>query len=517
MRPISLYAPPTVDLEATVGALAAGLELEAQEARTSRVRFFDSFDWRLHRAGYALARQDGAWRLEHLDDRTVVTVAPARAGPWPRFAGDFDATTELGTRLRKLLKMRALVHLLTLSARESRWALRNRDGKIVLRLQTRVLRPEKPPADIVLTWLDILPLRGYEEQAARAHQAAEKAGLTPARTRLLDTLLEAVGLHPRSYSSKFRADIAPDLSAREAFAEIGRTLMRTLRQNETGLRADIDTEFLHDFRVAVRRQRSALGHFRGVVDAEAVTPFAEGFARLGRLTGTLRDLDVDLLERDRKLALLPASLRPGLEARYVRVASRREAELARVRRALAAPAYHQLVQDWLALLDDLPPGPLADLPVHELARRRLRKRHRRVLRDGAAIVPAAPDRQLHRLRIQCKKLRYLLEFMATVFPAGEVEALVKHLKGLQDNLGEFNDLCVQSDDLHDALENPGGRGRARLREAAALGGLLTALAARREVVRAEFAASFAAFAADGVTARFERLQADRPGGRKART
>ena len=162
MRRISLYAPPTVDLDATIDALATGLDLEAQEARTSRVRFFDSFDWRLHRADLALARQDGAWRLEHLDDRTIATAAPARAGPWPRFAADFDTTTELGTRLRKLLKMRALVHLLTLSARESRWALRNRDGKIVLRLQTSVITPEKPPADIVLTWLDIIPLPGYE-------------------------------------------------------------------------------------------------------------------------------------------------------------------------------------------------------------------------------------------------------------------------------------------------------------------------------------------------------------------
>ncbi len=110
-----------------------------------------------------------------------------------------------------------------------------------------------------------------------------------------------------------------------------------------------------------------------------------------------------------------------------------------------------------------------------------------MLRDGRAITSA---QALHRLRIQCKKLRYLLEFMAGLVPDDPWPW--SHLKGLQDNLGEFNDLSVQRADTCAALDpdppqqGPAGRG-------AALGGLLAALAARHGQVRAEFAAAFAAF------------------------
>ena len=53
---------------------------------------------------------------------------------------------------------------------------------------------------------------------------------------------------------------------------IGRTRsLQTLRINEDGVRKDLDSEFLHDFRVAVRRTRSALSQIKGVFPA-AVPP-----------------------------------------------------------------------------------------------------------------------------------------------------------------------------------------------------------------------------------------------------
>ncbi len=342
-------------------------------------------------------------------------------------------------------------------------------------------------------------------RARIADEAATRLGLAPLAAPLLDELLVAVGLEPRGYSSKFRVDMAPTLSAIEAFAVVGRTLLRTIRQNESGLRADIDTEFLHDFRVAIRRQRSAFNHFRGVVDAAALAPFADRLADLGRRTGPLRDLDVYLLDRERYRSLIPEELRDGLEPRFERLAVVRGHELAQLRRTLGSADYRDLMDRWAEFLADPPPGELASTSILDLARKRLRKRHARVLRDGRAIGPGSPDEALHRLRIQCKKLRYLMEFTASVFPAGEVDDLISHLKGLQDNLGEFNDLSVQHVWLHEALAAIGGRSRRAHREAAAIGGLITALDAQQARVRAEFAAAFAAFAARDVRRRFAAL------------
>ena len=46
--------------------------------------------------------------------------------------------------------------------------------------------------------------------------------------------------------------------------QIHLALLGILVANEPGLRANLDTEFLHDFRVAVRRTRSLLGQIRHV-------------------------------------------------------------------------------------------------------------------------------------------------------------------------------------------------------------------------------------------------------------
>lgn len=506
----AFLVPPPHDLAEVVADLAAGLELSAPTARQGRVRYFDTFDWRLHVAECTLRRRDGAWELVSLADGRVLADEPARPGPWPRFARDFAPEGAVGQRLGELMTMRALVHLLTLDCHRQHWDVRNADAKIVLRLVGHTCRPEKPPRDTPLCWLEVEELRGYQKHARDAAGRAAELDLPPAPGFHLDLMLDTVGLHPRSYSSRFQADLDPPMASREAFQVIGRTLLRAMRQNEAGLRADLDTEFLHDFRVAIRRQRSAFGLFGAAVDATALEPFRQAFRQLGRLTGPLRDLDAELLDRDHRLTLLPADLHAGLAPRFARLAERRVQELDRLRRALAGPDYRGLVAHWEAFLADPPAGPLADLPLLDLARRRLRQRHRRALNDGRAITPDSPDQDLHRLRIQCKKLRYLLEFTRTVFPPRDVAWLIRHLKKLQDNLGEFNDLSIQRAELADALADPAARGKARVAEAASLGGLLTALAARHHAVRAEFATAFASFDTPKVRARFKALQQDPP-------
>ena len=87
-----------------------------------------------------------------------------------------------------------------------------------------------------------------------------------------------------------------------------------------------------------------------------------------------------------------------------------------------------------------------------------------------------------------------------------------HLKGLQDNLGEFNDLSVQQAMLQAALDDRPARRKSALQEAASLGGLVAALNARQQQVRGEFSAAFAAFTRPRVTRRFARLASNEENG-----
>jgi CHAD domain-containing protein len=50
---------------------------------------------------------------------------------------------------------------------------------------------------------------------------------------------------------------------------------------------------------------------------------------------------------------------------------------------------------------------------------------------------------LHQVRIDGKKLRYLLELFRSVYPAVELGPVISDLKNLQDCLGALNDASVE--------------------------------------------------------------------------
>ena len=62
---------------------------------------------------------------------------------------------------------------------------------------------------------------------------------------------------------------------------------------------------------------------------------------------------------------------------------------------------------------------------------------------GAGIGIKPPATLLHRLRIDGKKLRYLLEFYSDLYPRSTITRFIRELKQLQEILGDFNDTEVQ--------------------------------------------------------------------------
>jgi CHAD domain len=99
------------------------------------------------------------------------------------------------------------------------------------------------------------------------------------------------------------------------------------------------------------------------------------------------------------------------------------------------------------------------LPVRGLdPERRLRANARRILAvrigeiwayDGVVMDPANV-RELHDMRIACKRLRYLLEIFACAFTT-DLDPFLDEVKGLQDLLGEIHDRDVQVPMLEDHL------------------------------------------------------------------
>ena len=71
------------------------------------------------------------------------------------------------------------------------------------------------------------------------------------------------------------------------------------REQLPGVQRDIDTEFVHQARVATRRMRSALRLFRDAVPQSTGACLAGELQWLGGLFGAVRDLDVFLLNLSR--------------------------------------------------------------------------------------------------------------------------------------------------------------------------------------------------------------------------
>ena len=117
-----------------------------------------------------------------------------------------------------------------------------------------------------------------------------------------------------------------------------------------------------------------------------------------------------------------------------------------------------------------------------------------MVKMGRAIDEDSPHDALHDLRKKGKELRYLLEFFASIYPAGIVKPMVATLKGLQDVLGRFQDREVQADALRalgDDIAALDGGAAALM----AMGVLVQRLAEEQDQARAQFAERFAQFAA----------------------
>jgi len=466
----------------------------------------DSFDWRFYAKGLLVRKAGGELVLENLAGGRVLNRVAWDGGDGPVFA-DRIAESGFAVRARRVLAVRALLPLGTVSRRWRRWDLLNGDEKTVVRLVHESYALDgggDEPARC-----RVVPLKGYGKAARRLAGALRDLGLVEEAEHPVVSALRGAGLEPGGYSSRVAVDLPPELATAEAVQLILARLVGVMRANLPGIRDDVDTEFLHDFRVAVRRARSLLAQLKDVFDAEPTARLRNDLKAVGAVTSPLRDLDVYLLREKDYVALVPPFLKPGVAQLFRNLKRRRKRAYGKLVAALDDPSFaaalaglDRFAQSTLGPADE---GGAGRVPVLDAARAAIRRRYRKIIRHGGRIGPDTPDAALHALRLECKKLRYLLEFFAPLFPAKDMARLIAQLKRLQDHLGELNDLNVQQSFLLDQLlERGDDEGPAPL-TSGATGGLITQLEAARREVRGEFLEVFAAFGSSANRKRFRKL------------
>ncbi len=488
------------DPESLIAHVAQSFKVAVTHIPERRQLYLDSFDWGLFSNGLALrweSSQLGAvLSLARLGGETVASVSQARP---PSFCSDLEPSP-LSKRIENAVGVRRLLHRLTLNY--SGWEVRILDERekvtaILLLLEGRVratFRNKKSRA--LPQWVRVLPVRGFEAVHRELTDLVGDLSGEPVRAPFFEAALYVSGETPLDYSSKLNFQLEPAMPAAAALRLLFLQLLGTMRINEAGVCSELDPEFLHDFRVSVRRTRALLSRSKEHLDPQLLESFNEEFRWLGQSTGKKRDLDVFLIKLEQLKARRVVEEAEDLAPLIQLLRHRQQVEGERLGALIRGARYRELVSDWDNALhrEESFRADRGRETVYELASPKIWKIYRRILREGAGLSASAEPRLLHQLRIDCKKLRYLLEFFKSLYPRPLMSGLISDLKGLQDILGDFNDCHVQYQNLKTYVDEAWAEKEIPARTFLVAGRLLEQMETSQQALRRYFSDRFNLFA-----------------------
>ena len=446
-------------------------------ALTGRDLYFETWDGRLAEAELRLLfrEEEGRWRL--VEGEHLVAEEPGRP--------DVPPGGDIRRRLRKHLKGRSVFL------------------QLVVHRRGRVYRTSHPGgADAhSLHWREYVfsdPHVGRRVEGPRVllvQAGTEGGAVDPTWTFLLDRLhgvtdtefsplrdgLRALDLPVPGEPPPGDTNLHPTDGVHTALITHLRAQAHALRQHRRGAILDLDPEYVHQLRVACRRAGAALKVLGRRVDRGRADRLRAEVSRLRATLGPLRDLDVFL-------AALPADLRrvdaPADAAERILDAfrARRHLALDTVREALTAGAFDTLVHG----LEGFPPDETGESPpLSRIAPDLVRKPLRRVTRWGRRDAESLHDDDLHRLRIEFKRLRYVMEILSDLFPRA-LDRAVRRAVRFQTALGDANDAVVSEGLLRELVALRAAERTPDAEELFLLGQLVRLQQERRETCRTRF-------------------------------
>lgn len=266
-----------------------------------------------------------------------------------------------------------------------------------------------------------------------------------------------------------RVELDPEfdltLLASDSMGEAGRKLM--LRQLEALLKWEAvavegeDIEGVHKMRVATRRTRNILEVFVRFIDMDAYKTVRKRLAKTAKRLGDVRDLDVFRVTAqhyiDTELDGDGSALQPMFNELDTMYGKARK----RLMRWLSNKDYDSFVQDFAARLQN---GKLkfeADMYTYRVEQMvpRLIYTYLEYVRLHEPLLQDASVEMLHELRLDMKRLRYVLEFFADVL-GDDVQTVITETKTLQDYLGDLNDHDVAANIIRELSGNLSGDDKA---------------------------------------------------------
>lgn len=486
------FSAPDLAADRVTRALAeAGFEV-GEAVPVTRV-LLDTFDGRLHRAGLHLElRQDAVSQLvlRGGDDTVPAVLALDRPPPF----ADGLPPGPFRARVLPHTAERALLPVVSVRSMARPVERRDRRGKVVAQLTIHSsIEAEAANGAVLPEWVaEVVGVTGHPDDLEQTIQRLHAMGLEPTGTDLCSVVAALVGIDPGGHASSPTVPLEAQEDALDGFRRVLANLADTIDANLEGTIAATDPEFLHELRVAVRRTRSVLAQSRGVLPGDVRERFRESFGWLGSVTGRARDLDVYVLGWDDLIAPIDAADPGALDKVRDELQARRLAAHRALANALRSDTCHDVLASWRHWLESTSDEP-SGRPLGPLVAQRTARAQERLLAHGRAITDDSPAEDLHDLRKDAKKLRYLLECFGTLHPTKARKAFVGQLKALQDNLGDHQDAEVHLEHLRELARDLHDRSRVDADTLLAMGRITDHLERRRQAERDDFMERFQAY------------------------
>src|SRR5450631_2257188 len=225
-------------------------------------------------------------------------------------------------------------------------------------------------------------LRVYESQTA-ALEAALAAD---------DRLQPLAPYEPKRPPMPRRPPIVGTMPAMHAVASVLTYLLDVIEWNVAGTTARLDTEFLRELRVAVRRSRTATKLTATVLPSGFADKFGPQLSWIGDLTTPARDLDVLVLVVPELAAMLPVQVQGDLEPLRVMLTEQNASAYGQLGADLRSAQFTDFVAAYRSELADLIAAPARPPLAAEAASHWAAGAMWRVVRQGSQITEAsAPD------------------------------------------------------------------------------------------------------------------------------
>ncbi len=483
-------------LEEIISKISEKFSVEKSKTSSQNLVYCDTFDWRLYTQGNVLIKDAKSYSLKTLDERKTFSSINWNKKKDIKFWWEFP-NGALQDRLKSIIYVRALLPVVYLNRQLTNYKIISPSKQTVADITYEKLELTgdsqcKPVADLIVLHSIKNVLHEYLE--------LQRLISTYPVERLDDLFLRSLrvaGKTAGDYVSKIEIKLDPELPSSQAAKKILGCLFEVMTKNEEGIKKNVDIEFLHDYRVAVRRTRSVLGQLKGIFAPAVASGLKKEFSQLGKLSNQTRDLDVYLLKKNEYQSILPGYLNTSLEPFFNYLKNKRKMENKKLLRKLNSTEYIDFKKSYQTFLNedvlDLQNVDNSNVPIRIIAAQSILAKYNQVIDYGRNINKKTPDEDLHRLRIECKKLRYLLELFSSLYPPSKINFIITQLKNLQTNLGDFNDLFVQQETLRKYLKEINLQDKDSINSAAAIGGLITHLFSERQKVRKAFKKTFNSF------------------------